>query len=214
MTDEIKEKYWSRFSLTYDENQEYVVGKIFLNEVKRNINNLNDLGEVLELGCGTGYFTEAIVKNSKNVFATDLSEELLEKAKERLGGNYKITFQKENCMNISFASNKFNTVFMANLIHIIEDPLKVIQECYRILKDNGLLIITSFTNYNMKTWEIIKLGFGYIKVWGKPPKHTHRFSPDSLSALIQSAGFLIEESKVLGNKTKSIFIIGKKKNND
>jgi len=211
MADEIKEKYWSRFSATYDENQEYVVGKDFLDEVKIAISELTDLGEVLELGCGTGYFTESIVKNAKHVFATDLSEKLLEKAKKRLSIIDRITFQKENCYNTSFQSEKFDTVFMANLIHIVEDPSKVLQECFRVLKDDGLLIITSFTNYGMKPWEILKLGFRYIKVWGKPPRHTHRFSPDSLGSLMESKGFVIEELKVIGNKTKSLFIIGKKK---
>ena len=209
MTEEIKEKYWSRFSSTYDENQEYVVGQDFLNEVKRNLNNLTDLGEVLELGCGTGYFTESIVKNAKHVFATDLSGELLEIARKRLSSAEQITFQKENCYNTSFEPEKFDTVFMANLIHIVEDPSKVLQECFRVLKGDGLLIITSFTNHGMKPLEIIKLGFRFIKVWGKPPRHSH-FSPDSLCSLMESAGFSIEESKILGYKTKSLFIIGKK----
>jgi len=209
MAEEIKEKYWSRFSATYDKNQEYVVGKDFLNEVKINIDKLTDLGAVLELGCGTGYFTESIVKNSKHVFATDLSEELLENAKKRLSSIKNITLQKENCYSISFESEKFDTVFMANVIHVIENPQKVLQESYRILKDNGLIVITSFTNHGMKLLEIIKLGFRFIKVWGKPPRHTH-FSPDSLCSLIESTGFSIEESRVLGDKTKSVFIIGKK----
>ena len=210
MADEIKEKYWSRFSATYDENQEYVVGKHFLNEVKRNINNLTDLGEVLELGCGTGYFTESIVKNAEYVFATDLSDELLEIARKRLSNIERITFQKENCMKISFPSNKFDTVFMANVIHVIENPERVLQESYRVLKDNGLLVVTSFTNHGMKPLEIIKLGLRYIKVWGKPPKHTHKFSPDSLGSMMESAGFAIEDSMVLGDRTKSLFIIGRK----
>jgi ABC-2 type transport system ATP-binding protein len=211
MADEIREQYWSRFSATYDKNQEYVVGKDFLDKVKIAINKLNDLGKVLELGCGTGYFTESIAKNATHVFATDLSGELLEKARERLGDNDKITFQKENCYSTSFESKKFDTVFMANLIHVIEDPSKVLQECFRVLKDDGLLIITSFTNHDMKPWEIIKLGLRFMKVWGKPPRYTHRFSPDSLGSLMASKGFSIEESKILGIKTKSLFLTGRKK---
>ncbi len=210
MADEIREKYWSRLSATYDKNQEYVVGKDFLGEVKIVINKLTGLGEVLELGCGTGCFTEAIAKSSGHVFATDLSEELLEKAKKRLSSINHITFQKENCYSTSFESEKFDTVFMANLIHVVEDPSKVLRECFRVLKDEGVLIITSFTNYGMKPFEIIKLGFRFIKVWGKPPKHTHRFSPDSLGFLMESAGFSIEESKLLGNKTKSLYLTGRK----
>jgi ABC-2 type transport system ATP-binding protein len=210
MTNKTKEEYWSRFQATYDENQEYVVGKDFLEEVKININKLVDLGMVIELGCGTGYFTEAIVKNAKHVFATDLSDELLENARKRLSNVEQVTFQKENCMNISFKSNTFDTVFMANLIHVIENPLQVLKESHRILKNDGLLIITSFTNYGMNLLEIIKLGFRFMKVWGKPPKHTYRFSPNTLSSLAASAGFSIEESKLIGKKTKSLYLIAKK----
>jgi ABC-2 type transport system ATP-binding protein len=210
MTEEMKEKYWSRFQATFDENQEYVVGKDFLDDVKENIEKLSDLGEVLELGCGTGYFTEAVAQNADHVFATDLSDALLERAKIRLNEIDNITIQKENCTSISFTSNKFDTVFMANLIHVIENPSLTLQECYRVLKDDGLLIVTSFTNHGMNPLEVIKLGFRFMKVWGKPPKYTHRFSPNSLGSLMKTAGFTIEESKLLGDKTKALYLIGKK----
>jgi ABC-2 type transport system ATP-binding protein len=212
MTEEMKEKYWSRFQATFDESQEYVVGKNLLDDVKENIGKLSDLGEVLELGCGTGIFTEVVAQNADHVMATDLSDELLENAKKRLNKIDNITIQKENCTSTSFTSNKFDAVFMANLIHVIENPSLALQECYRILKDDGLLVITSFTNYGMKPLEIIKLGFRFMKVWGKPPKSTHRFSPDSLGSLMESAGFTIEESKLLGDKTKALYLIGKKIN--
>lgn len=209
MADERREKYWSRFSTTYDGNQEYVAGKELLDEVKIHLNKLDDLGEVLELGCGTGIFTETIAKNSKHVYATDLSDELLSTARKKLSNVEQVTFQKEDCMGTSFASNKFDTVFMANLIHVVEDPLRTLQESYRVLKNDGLLIVATFTNSGMKPLEKIKLGFRFIKVWGKPPKHTH-FSPDSLGSTVKYAGFSIEELKLLGDRTKSIYLIGRK----
>jgi len=210
VTEEMIEEYWSRFQTAYDENQEYVVGKDLLDNVKENIRRLPDLGEVLELGCGTGYFTEVVAQNADHVFATDLSDELLDNAKKRLNKIDNITIQKENCTSTSFTSNKFDTVFMANLIHVIENPSLALQECYRILKDDGLLIITSFTNQGMKPLEKIKLGFRFLKVWGKPPKYTHSFSLESLGSLLESAGFSIEDAKLLGDKTKTLYLIGKK----
>lgn len=205
------EKYWSRFAETYDEKQEYVVGKDFLDEITNELNALSDLGDVIEFGCGTGYFTETIAQKANQMIATDLSDELLEKAKIRLKENPKVTVQKENCMETSFKSNEYNSIFMANLIHVIEDPLKTLQESSRILKDGGLLIIVTYTNYGMTWLEKIKLGIRYLKAWGKPPQHVHAFSPDKLASLMETAGFTVEKSKIIGNRIKALYLIGKKK---
>ncbi len=87
MEDKATEKYWSRFADTYDKNQEYVVGKDLLDEITLELNHLPELGELLELGCGTGYFTQTIAAKSKKMFATDLSDSLLEAAKKRLSAD-------------------------------------------------------------------------------------------------------------------------------
>ncbi len=211
MKEEKLERYWSRFQDTYDQNQEYVVGKELLNEITKELNELHDLGEVIEFGCGTGYFTETIAQKANQMVATDLSNELLEMAKKRLKNNPKITIQQEDCINASFPSGEFDSVFMANLIHIVENPFKVLQESQRILKDGGLLIIVTYTNYGMKLLEIIKLGIRFLLGWGKPPQHLHTFSPQQLASLMQDAGFTVEESKLIGNRTKALYLIGKKK---
>jgi len=205
------EKYWSRFADTYDKNQEEVVGKELLADITKELKDLSDLGDMVEFGCGTGYFTETVVQNSNHMIATDLSDELLERAKIRLDKNPKITIQKENCTDTSFASERFDSVFMANLIHVIEDPLKALQESCRILKNDGILLIVTFTNYGMKWFEKIKLGIRYLKVWGKPPQHVHAFSPEKLASLMETAGFTVEEAKLIGNRTKALYLIGKKK---
>ncbi len=211
MEKEDLEKYWSRFPDTYDKNQEYVVGKELLNEITKELNDLTDLGEVAEFGCGTGYFTETIAQKANHVVATDLSNELLEIAKKRLNKNPEITIQKENCINTSFTSEKFDSVFMANLIHVVENPLKVLQESHRILRKGGMLIIVTYTNHGMKLLEKIKLGIRFLKGWGKPPQHVHTFSPEKLSSLLENAGFAVEKSKLIGNRTKALYLIGKKK---
>lgn len=48
------EEYWGRFSDTYDRNQEYVVGRELLDMIAGELNQLVELGEVVEFGCGTG----------------------------------------------------------------------------------------------------------------------------------------------------------------
>lgn len=207
----IMEKYWSRFQDTYDEKQEYVVGKEILTSIKEELNFLPDIGEVVELGCGTGYFSEVIAQKAIQLVATDLSDELLESAKARLKTHPNISIQKENCLDTSFPSEKFDSVFMANLIHVIENPQKVLEESRRILKCGGVLIIVTYTNYGMKLFETIKLGLRFLRGWGKPPQHVHTFSPGKLALLIEKAGFQVEKSKLIGDRTKALYLIGKKK---
>jgi len=207
----MREEYWSRFPDTYDQNQEYVVGKELLSEITQELNRLSELGELVELGCGTGYFTKTIVGKTKSLLATDLSDSILEEARSRIGGHPKVTVQKENCMATSFPPEVFDTVFMANLIHIIESPGTALQECHRILRNSGTIVIVTFTGYGMKLWEKVKMGVRFSRKWGRPPAHAYSFSPDDLATMMEAAGFAVEKSKVIGARTKALFAIGRKK---
>jgi ABC-2 type transport system ATP-binding protein len=206
----MKEKYWSRFPDTYDRKMKYVVGEELIEAIAQELDRLPELGELVEFGCGTGIYTETIVPKTKSTYATDLSDSLLEVARTRIDDHPKVTIQKENCMDSSFPSEALDSVFMANLIHVIENPSTLLQECYRILKNNGTLVIVTFTDHGMKPWEKIKMGMRFVKSWGKPPAHTHSFSPEGLASMMKDAGFTITTSKVIGDKTKALYIIGQK----
>lgn len=213
MRDDTTEKYWSRFPDTYDQKMEYVVGKKLRDEIIQELNRLPELGELVELGCGTGIFTEAIVSKTKRMFATDLSGSLLAVARRRIGDHPKVTIQKENCMATSFPSEAADSVFMANLIHIVESPGTLLEECYRILREGGTLVIVTFTGHGMKLWQKITMSLRFIKAWGKPPAHTHSFSPEGLASMIEDAGFSVKTSKVIGDKTRALVIIAEKDKN-
>lgn len=202
--------YWGRFRDTYDQNQEYVVGKQFLEEIRQELQQLDDLGDALEFGCGTGNFTTAIVGKCTSLLATDLSEDLLEAARLRLHEHPEVVFQKENCMETSLSPDSFDSVFMANLLHVVEDPNRVLQECHRVVRCDGRIVIATFTAHGMSLWEKIKMGVRFSRTWGKPPAHTHSFTPVDMGAMLQDCGFTVEQLKLLGDKTKALFVVGKK----
>lgn len=210
MNEKTTEEYWSKYHDSYNQKQEYVVGRQLLDEINGELRQIYDLGDVLELGCGAGYFTETIVENSRCIVATDLSESLLEAAKVRLHDHLNVTFQKQDCLRTAFASESFDFVLMANLIHVIESPHKAIQECHRVLRSTGLIAIVTFTGYRMSLWEKIKMGLRFIKAWGMPPRRMHFFSPDEVESIVEENGFVIKQSKLLGNRTKSLFLLAKK----
>jgi len=206
-----EETYWSRFARTFDEDQEHVVGKTILQAIDKRLSEERYLGDVIEFGCGTGYFTKLIVKKARHVIAADLSDEMLEMARIQLKEFQNITIQRANCEDTSFPSGRFDTVFMANLIHVVINPTKVLQESHQILKNGGLLLIIDFTGYSMNWFEKIKLGIRYLRKWGIPPRYAqNNLSPDKLASFVENVDFKVEKVQLIGDKTKALYLRGRK----
>ena len=58
--------------------------------------------KVLELGCGTGYFTKEIIKTGAFIVAIDISPDLIEIAKNSVKSN-NVIFKTENAFSTSFS---------------------------------------------------------------------------------------------------------------
>ena len=188
-----KEEYWSRFARSFEADQEYIAGKGNVQALVRKLHEEHDLKEVIELGCGTGRFTKEIAGNAKHIVTTDLSDEMLEVARIRLSSFPNVTVQKADCCRTSFRSAIFDTVFMVNLIHVLENPSDALRESYRILRNGGKLLIASGTNYGAKESDIRRRVTRYLKVWGMPPSsYQTSLSPDELASLVESAGFEVD----------------------
>ena len=211
MTEYKKEEYWSKFANSFDEDQAYIVGRSIQQAVIRRLSEESDLGEVVELGCGRGFFTKAIARNATQVLATDLSDEMVEAAGTELKEFQNITVQKVDCDNTAFPSEKFDTVVMVNIVHFIENPDKCLQESYRILKTGGVLLLADYTGYGMSWFRMMKMGMRFLKKWGKPPRYAKKgLSPDELGSLVEGAGLKVEKVQLIGDKTKAIYLKGRK----
>ena len=170
-----------------------------------------DLGEVIEFGCGTGYFTKAVAKNARHVMATDLSEEMLELAKKQLKEFRNVIVQKADCEERAFPLGSADTVFMANILHAIENPLRALQQSYQLLKHGGLLLIVSYTDYGMNWFEKMELGIRYLLRFGVlPPYGLRNYSPEELSLLVEGAGFKVEGAQLIGYKPKALYLKGRR----
>ena len=206
-----KEKDWGKIAENFDELSDYVVGEAINKEISEKLSKEKNLGEVIELGCGTGYFTKVIAKNAEQIFAIDISEGMLEIAKRQLKDYKNISFHKADCKAITLLDKKFDTVLMFNLLHVIKNPFQALEESYRILKPKGKLITIDLTGYGMKKFEMLKLVFRYLRKMGKPPKSDKgNLSPDDLDYLAKKVGFEIEENKLLGDKIKAVYFKGVK----
>lgn len=93
----------------------------------------------LDLGCGTGRFSIPIASNlGYLVTGADSSNEMILKAK-RKEGSENVNWDIQNAMVLSYSDKSFDAVFMSHLLHHVDYPFKVVEECYRILKNDGLV---------------------------------------------------------------------------
>jgi ubiquinone/menaquinone biosynthesis C-methylase UbiE len=169
----------------------------------------HDLKKTLELGCGPGTYTTSLVKQADHVTATDFSDEMIKAAKSKLDHLEKITVEKANCFQLHYKDKLFDTVFIANLLHVVPNPEKVVAEAQRVLKPNGKIIVVSFTSEGMSFFNKLRMFYKYLRVWGKPPSGGQVLTVKKTADMLSQSGFIIEEAKLIGNKSKAIFVTAK-----
>jgi len=84
---------WSSPTAVYEEGPQ--PDRSFFDEARMLLDALDDAkleGNVLEIACGPGILTEALVKHAASVTALDSSREMIERSRLRLKGNPKVKF--------------------------------------------------------------------------------------------------------------------------
>ncbi|MCR4435035.1 MAG: class I SAM-dependent methyltransferase [Clostridiales bacterium] len=105
---------------------------------------------VLDIGCGAGGKTVYYATfNPRHIYGIDLSEGLIAEASEfaeKKGLQNKVTFKIEDASRLSFEDNFFDSIIMNDAVEHLDDPVAVLNECYRVLKQGGRLY-TNFPPY-------------------------------------------------------------------
>ena len=94
--------------------------------------------KMLELGCGTGHWTEYFLQKGFEVTAIDKSEAMLALAKKK---NLKATFTLGDSQNLDFGKDSFSVISSITMLSFVENQDAVIDEMYRVLKPEGWLVI-------------------------------------------------------------------------
>jgi len=123
--------------------------KIKFHQYLVNLLDIKKSDKVLDLGCGHGqtliYIARKLAENGK-VIGVDNDENLLAVAErvlkdEIMEGKIELT-KSDISNNLPFFNNSYNKIVCHNVIECIPNKNLFIDECYRILKKNGILIIS------------------------------------------------------------------------
>jgi len=102
---------------------------------------------MLDIGCGTGEIDEVIQHDFSRIIGIDCAKEPIKKAIARKIDN--ADFLISNAEKLCFLNESFDMVILINTFHHAYKSIPiVVQESLRVLKRNGLLIISEFNPFN------------------------------------------------------------------
>lgn len=98
--------------------------------------------KLLEVGSGTGNFTEKLAKRGAEVTGIDLSAAMLAVAEEKLTPQeLPITLKVMNAEKLDFSDETFDAVFSMVAFEFIEHVPKAVDELFRVVKKGGQIVI-------------------------------------------------------------------------
>jgi len=185
--------FWNRYAKLYDFEINHTSKAAYKEMYRLMAKRLSPRMDILEVATGTGLISANIAHNVRRIEATDFSPKMIETAKKKnVPAN--VRFSVEDATALSFENEKFDAVIISNALHIMPDPIKVLAEIQRVLKQNGLLIAPSFSHGHLRdsTWnlnaKILKLiGFETYSKW----------TPEEYLTFIGQNGFHVENWQLL-----------------
>ena len=95
---------------------------------------------ILDIGCGDGKFTVLIGKawKAKEVYGVDISEKGVEMARKKGIKAFRVDVDEES---LPFENNYFDAIYAGAIIEHLFDPDHFLNEIYRVLKPEGLLVL-------------------------------------------------------------------------
>jgi len=148
-------------------------------------------GSILDIGCATGLFLNAMQQHGWQSTGVELSPYAAEYARQQFQLKVKTgTVEKAN-----FPDNSFDVVTMWDVLEHVIDPKATLFEIARILKPGGLLAL-SLPNPTCPEAHI----FGSSWVGWDRPRHLHLFTPIVLEKYLNMTGFHLEKIESLGGR--------------
>lgn len=187
---------------------------------------------IVDLGCGNGRFLKFLEELSKDwtkpafhYLGIDNNDKLLAKAREQFPHFNEENFINGDQLSIPIAENCVDTMFNIRAFHHIPSwqlRLQAVLEMKRVLKPDGILIITVWNLWQKKYWKEILKGFfrsiltlgsyspkDLFIPWAKKAKrYYHAFTSAELSSLISHSGLEVMKMDSQGH---DLIIIAKKK---
>ena len=219
------ETYWgwtgAAGSIRSDRRVAYMISKCTIGPGKN----------ILEIGCGTGIFTEKLAHSGAHITALDLSPDLLSIAKKRSYEKGNVSFLLSDAEKIDAGDSVFDAVVGVSVLHHVSLHAAIPEFC-RVLKSGAPILFsepnmlnpqiaiernipgmrkifrntpdeTAFFRWGLKKF-LLQNGFKNVEI--KPFDWLHPLTPKPIIPIVDTVGKLFEKIPIIKELGGSLFI--------
>lgn len=121
-----------------------------------------------DIGAGTGFISEGLLKRGLHVIAVDQAEAMQQQTKEKFREYDTIDYRVGDAESLPIEDNSVDYVFANMFLHHIKDPILAIKEMVRIVRPSGKVVISDLDTH---TFEFLKteqfdewMGFDRVQI--------------------------------------------------
>ncbi|MEK8131667.1 class I SAM-dependent methyltransferase [Paenibacillus filicis] len=148
--------------------------------------------DVLDIGCGPGFFSIILAEEGHRVTGIDCTDNMLAEARGHAEeeGVQVAEFRKMDSHRMEFEDEQFDLIVCRNLTWTLDDPASAYADWHRVLRKGGRLLIFD-ANWNrhlvdedMRRQHEEDLQAYVERGFGEPPQHVDWEESDRLSRLL------------------------------
>lgn len=135
--------FYQVFSKVYDLFNVFFYTDTMRTEVAE-LANIRQGALVLDVGCGTGYTTQAVLKKLKHgeVIGIDMTPQQLSKAARRFEPeNLRLSLSRGDAENLPFKGDTFDAIVSVGALEYFPNPKRALQEIARVAKPRGKVVV-------------------------------------------------------------------------
>jgi len=147
---------------------------------------------ILDLGCGTGRFSEALaLRFDAEVIGIDPSKKMLEQARGKVS-DHRIRFELGHGESIPLPADSVDLIFMSMVFHHFDNPKLAASECRRVLRTGGTVFLRAGICERISSYPYVDFFPGSVRVLEECLSTSAR-----MREVFEAAGFRTVASEVV-----------------